>query len=72
MYISNLKRSVDSMHAGQKLEHSVGLEVIFGVFGVVIEGEARLTSRTGGICGLSGSDIVLSGFTVGEYCHCDH
>ena len=31
--------SVDSMHAGQKREHSVGLEVIFGVFGVVIEGE---------------------------------
>ena len=67
MYISNLKRSVDSMHAGQKLEHSVGLEVIFGVIGVVIE-----TSRTGGICGLSGSDIVLSGSTAGEYCHCDH
>ena len=40
MYISNLKRSVDSMRAGQKLEHSVG-HVIVGVIGVVIEGDEQ-------------------------------
>ena len=40
--------------AGQKLEHSVGLEVVFGV---LTESEAWL-SRTGGIGGLSGSDSV--------------
>ena len=36
------------------------------VIDVLIEGEAWL-SRTGGIGGLSGSDIVLSGPTEGEY-----
>ena len=30
MYICNVKRSVDSMCAGQKLEQSVGLEVMDG------------------------------------------
>ena len=48
------------MCAWQKLEHSVGLEVVVRVIGVVIEGETRL-SGTGGIGGLSGCDIVLSG-----------
>ena len=51
--------------AGQKLEHSVGLEVVVQVTGVLVEGETWL-SRTGGIGGLSGSDIVLSGPTEGE------
>ena len=68
MYISNLKRSVDSMRAGQKLEHSVG-HVIVGVIGVVIEGDAQTMSRT--IRGLSGSGIILSGCTAGEDCNCD-
>ena len=53
------------MGARQKLEHSVGLEVVVRVIDVLIEGETWL-SRTGGIGGLSGSDIVLSGPTEGE------
>ena len=39
LYISDLKRSVHEMHAGEKLEHSIGLEVAVRVIGVVIEGE---------------------------------
>ena len=53
------------MGAGKKLEHSVGLEVVVRFIDVLAEGEAWL-SRTGGIDGLSGSDIVLSGPTEGE------
>ena len=53
------------MCAWQKLEHSVGLEVVVRVIGVVIECETRL-SGTGGISGLSGFDIVLSGPTQGD------
>ena len=53
------------MGAGKKLEHSVGLEVVVRFIDVLAEGEAWL-SRTGGIGGLSGSDIVLSGPTEGE------
>ena len=53
------------MCAWEKLEHSVGLEVVVRVIGVVIECETRL-SRTGGIHGLSGFDIVLSGPTKGD------
>ena len=53
------------MGARQKLEHSVGLEVVVRVVDVLAEGETWL-SRTGGIGGLSGSDIVLSGPTEGE------
>ena len=51
--------------ARQKLEHSVGLKVVVRVIDVLVEGETWL-SRTGGIGGLSGSDIVLSGLTEGE------
>ena len=50
--------------ARQKLEHSVGLEVVVRA-DVLVEGETWL-SRTGGIGGLSGSDIVLSGPTDRE------
>ena len=53
------------MCAGQKLEHSVGLEVAVRVIGVVIESVTRL-SGTGGIGGLGGCDVVLSGPTEGE------
>ena len=53
------------MGSRQELEHSVGLEVVVRVIDVLAEGEAWL-SRTGGIGGLSGSDIVLSGPTEGE------
>ena len=53
------------MGARQKLERSVGLEVVVRVTDVLAEGETWL-SRTGGIGGLSGSDIVLSGPTEGE------
>ena len=53
------------MCAWQKLEHSVGLEVVVRVLGVVIEGVANL-SGTGGIGGLCGCDVVLSGPTEGE------
>ena len=53
------------MCAWQKFEHSVGPEVVVRVIGVVIEGETWL-SGTGGIGGLSGFDIVLSGPTEGE------
>ena len=49
----------------EKLEHSVGLEVEVRVADVLAEGETWL-NRTGGISGLSGSDIVLSGPTEGE------
>ena len=50
--------------ARYKLEHGVGLEVVVGVITVLAdhEGEAWLI-RTGGVGGLSGSDIVLSGPT---------
>ena len=51
--------------ARQKLECSIRLEVSFRVIDVLIEGETWL-SRTGGVGGLSGSDIVLSGPTEGE------
>ena len=60
-----MQRSVYAMGARQKLEHSVGLEVVVRVIDVLTEGETWL-SRTGGIGGLSGSDIVLSGPTEGE------
>ena len=51
--------------AWQKSEHSVGLEVVVRVTGVLVEGETWL-GRAGGVGGLSGSDIVLSGPTQGE------
>ena len=51
--------------ARQKLEDSVGLKVVVRVIDVLAEGEAWL-ARTGGVGGLSGSDIVLSGPTQGE------
>ena len=53
------------MYAWQKPELSVRLDVVVRVLGVVIDGEAWLI-RTGGIGGLSGSDIVHSGPTQGE------
>ena len=53
------------MCARQKLEHSVGLEVVVRLIGVVIDGETRL-SGTGGIGGLSGCNIVPSGSREGE------
>ena len=53
------------MCAWQKGEHSVGLEVAVRMIGVVIEGVTRL-SKTGGVGGLSGCDIVLSGPTEEE------
>ena len=43
----------------QKLEHSVGLEVVISMTGVLVESETWL-SGTGGISGLSGSDIIRS------------
>ena len=49
----------------QELERGVGLEVVVRVTGVLVEGETWL-SRTGGIDGLSGSDIELSGPTEGQ------
>ena len=45
--------------ARKKYKHSVGLDVVTFVVGVLVECEAWLT-WTGGICGLSGSDIILS------------
>ena len=51
--------------ARQELEHSVGLEVVVWVTAVLVEGETWL-SRTGGIGGLSGTDIELSGPTEGQ------
>jgi len=53
------------MGARQKVEDSVGLEVVVRVIDVLTESETWL-SRTGGIGRLSGSDIVLSGPTEGE------
>ena len=53
------------MCAWKKLEHSVGLEVAVRVMDVVFEGVTRL-SGAGGIGGLSGCDIILSGPTEGE------
>ena len=43
----------------KKYEHSVGRDVVICVVGVLIECETWLT-WTGGDCGLSGSDIILS------------
>ena len=63
--ISYLSRSADVVSAREKLEHSVGLEVVVRVLTVPAEGGAWL-ARTGGVGGLSGSDIVLSGLTQGE------
>ena len=51
--------------ARYKLEDSVGLEVAVRVIDVLVEGEAWL-ARTGGIGGISGSDIVFSGLTQEE------
>jgi len=53
------------VYTRENLEHSVGLEVEVRVTDVLAEGETWL-SRTGGISGLSGSDVVLSGPTEGE------
>ena len=63
--VSNVNRSVNVVSARKKLEHTVGLEVVVRVITVLTEGEAWLT-RTGGVSGLSGSDIVLSGPTHRE------
>ena len=65
LYITDLQRSIHEMCSWQKLEHSVGLEVVVRVIGVVIAGMTRL-SGTGGIGGLSGCDVILSGPTEGE------
>ena len=65
MNISNMNRFINVVSAREKLEHSVGLEVEVGVVTVLAEGEAWL-ARTGRVGGLSGSDIVLSGPTLGE------
>ena len=43
LYISDLQRSVHEMCTWQKLEHSVGLEIVVRVIGVVIEGVTRLS-----------------------------
>ena len=45
--------------ARKKYEHCVTLDVVTFVVGVLIECEAWLT-WTGGDCGFSGSDIILS------------
>ena len=45
--------------ARKKYERCVGLDVVLCVVGVLIQCEAWLT-WTGSICGLSGSDIILS------------
>ena len=60
MNVSYVNRSVNVVSAREKLEHSVGVEVVVGVITILAEGEAWLT-RTGVADGLSGSDIVLSG-----------
>ena len=62
--ISNVNRFVNVVSAREKLEHSVGLEVVLGVVTVLTEGEAWLT-RTG-VGQLSGSDIILCGSTQRE------
>ena len=49
----------------QKLEDSVGLEVVVRFIDVLVDGETWL-ARTRGISGRSGSDIVLIGLTKGE------
>ena len=51
--------------ARQKLEDSVGLEVLVRVIDVLAEGEAWL-ARTGGVSGLSRFDVVLIGSTQRE------
>ena len=53
------------MCAWKKRKHRVGLEVLVRVIGVVIESVTML-SGTGGIGGLSGCDVILSGPTEGE------
>ena len=63
--ISNMNRFINVVSSREKFEHRVGLEVEVGVVTVLAEGEAWL-ARTGGVGGLSGSDIILSGPTLGE------
>ena len=53
------------MVARQKFEDSVGPKVVVRTVCILVESETWL-SRTGGIGGLSGPDIVLSGPTKGE------
>ena len=65
MYITYSDWFLHVMGAQQKLEDSVGLEVVVRVIDVLTEGETWL-SRTGGIGGLSGSDIVHSSLTERE------
>ena len=50
------------MCAQEKLEDSVGREVVVWVIGVLVYSETWLTG-TGCIGGLSGSDVILSGST---------
>ena len=59
-----MNNSVNMVGARDKLEHSVGLEVVVRVVTVLAKGEAWLT-RTG-IGGLSRSDIVHGDPTQGE------
>ena len=47
------------MFSGKKHENNVGLDVVICAFDVFIECEAWPT-WTGDICGLSGSDVILS------------
>ena len=60
--VSYVNRFVNIVSAREKLEYCVGLEVVVRVITVLAKGEAWL-ARTGGVGGLSGSDIVLSGPT---------
>ena len=53
------------MVARQKFEDSVGPKVVVCTAYILVESETWL-SRTGGIGGLIGRDIVLSGPTKGE------
>ena len=62
--IFNVNRSVNVVGAREKLEHSVGLEVVVRVVTVLAKGETWLT-RTG-VGGVSGPDIVFSGPTQEE------
>ena len=63
--ISNMNRFINVVSAWKKFKHSVGFEVEVGVVTVLAEGEAWL-ARTGGVGGISGSDIILSGPTPAE------
>ena len=56
---------VYTVSSRKELEHCIGLEIVLRIIDILTEGETWLT-WTGGIGGLSGFDIILSGLRDGQ------